>query len=188
MKVPASGSRRAGCSDTGADLWGTEGSNPSLSSRESTLSWRARRPTNSTSSSRLSSTSRNRWFADSSPGGPGGEWIRTSGFARKICFGFQALPRSTVCLGLLADAGRDRWFESGPLRWGVWREADSFCRMRGRIRDCRNGATTSYGVWSWSWTKYRSVASDVMASAVPANEDPLPVASREVELEGSELG
>ena len=33
-----------------------------------------------------------------------------------------------------------------------------------------------------------SVASDVMASAVPANEDPLPVASREVELEGSELG
>jgi hypothetical protein len=43
MKVPASRSRRAGCSDTGADLWGTEGSNPSLSSRESTLSWRARR-------------------------------------------------------------------------------------------------------------------------------------------------
>ena len=36
--------------------------------------------------------------------------------------------------------------------------------------------------------KYRSVASDVMASAVPANEDPLPVASREVELEGSGLG
>ena len=30
-----------------------------------------------------------------------------------------------------------------------------------------------------------SGASDVMASAVPGNEDPLPVASREVELEGS---
>ena len=101
---------------------------------------------------------------------------------------FQPVRRSTVCFGLLADTGRDRWSESGSLRWRVWREADSFCRMRGRIRDCRNGATTSYGVWSWSWTKYRSVASDVMASAVPANEDPLPVASREVELEGSELG
>src|SRR5215475_1790483 len=37
----------------------------------------------------------------------------------------------------------------------------------------------------WSWTKYRSVASDVMPSAVPGNEDALPVAAREVELEGS---
>src|SRR5215510_2887702 len=37
----------------------------------------------------------------------------------------------------------------------------------------------------WSWTKYRSVASDVMPSAVPGNEDALSVAPREVELEGS---
>ena len=32
---PAVRGGRAGCSDTGADLWGTEGSNPSLSSGES---------------------------------------------------------------------------------------------------------------------------------------------------------
>ena len=37
-------------------------------------------------------------------------------------------------------------FESISLRQGVWREADSFYRMQGRIRECRNGAITSYGV------------------------------------------
>src|SRR5215472_7258039 len=37
----------------------------------------------------------------------------------------------------------------------------------------------------WSWTKYRSVASDVMPSAVPGNEDAVSVAPRELELEGS---
>jgi len=97
-----------------------------------------------------------------------------------------------------------RWREMDSNLWYGGRRAEHFRASRAsRVapsttaprprRECMRlpDARTHPGLseWSdhliWSWTKYRSVASDVMPSAVPGNEDALPVAPREVELEGS---
>jgi hypothetical protein len=96
----------------------------------------------------------------------GGRWIRNLWYGGTRAGHFRASRASRVARSTTAPRSR---------------------RACMRLPDARTHPGLSE--WSdhliWSWTKYRSVASDVMPSAVPGNEDALPVAAREVELEGS---
>jgi len=99
------------------------------------------------------------------------------GFADVGLMGHQPTRLHVISVGIhrwwtvLIDQLDDRLMVGGKVSSAIYHYPDA--RTRPGLSE------RSYHL-IWSWTKYRSVASDVMASAVPG-----PVAPREVELEGS---